>query len=225
MNYRDNHLFWGSASPLSALTGAGLLILASCRTAFALVTLGALVWVYALTVLAAHFAGPVLPEKGKGMVIICLSSVLGSFYLLFLFLMNPFLALEMSLIISLVPVCCFAADLVKRVGGLKPENALWRALEEALVFGGLIFALALIREPLGFGSLSLPGGSRGIIELFNAGNGVFFPVRIFGSSAGALLLLGYGAALFHRFRNTGTSAEPPAKFPSESPTKFAGEDQ
>jgi hypothetical protein len=217
MNYRDNHLFWGSNAPLSTLTGAGLLILASCRTAFALVTLGALVWVYALTVLAAYFAGPVSSEKSKGMVIICLSSVLGSFYLLFLFLVNPFLALEMSLIISLGPVCCFAANLVKRVEGLKPENALRRALEEALVFGGLIFALALIREPLGFGSLSLPGGSRGIIEIFNAGNGVLFPVRIFGSSAGALLLLGYGAALFRHFRNTGIS--------EESPTNFAGEDQ
>ncbi|GHV87653.1 hypothetical protein AGMMS50267_00130 [Spirochaetia bacterium] len=229
MNYRDNHLFWGSASPLSTLTGAGLLILASSRTAFALVTAGALLWTYALTVMAARLTGPVLPQKGKDMIIICLSSVLGSFYLLFLFLTNPFLALEMSLIVSLVPVCCFAANLVKRAADLEPEDALWRALAEALVFGGLIFAVSLIREPLGFGSLSLPGGNRGIIELFRAGNGVLFPVRIFGSSAGALLLLGYGAALFHHYRKAAAEtpdgvkspAGPSAKIVAEPPVKSA----
>jgi hypothetical protein len=193
-----DHLFFGAYAPLSSLIGAGLLVIASSRTAFALVALGALLWVFGGTVIAFYFARPILPERGKRVILVCLSSVFGSLYLLILFLVSPFLAMETSLIIILVPVYMIALKLVDRVETLEPEDAIVRACSEALVMGALIFALAMIREPLGFGSLSLPGGARGIIEILNNENGRFAPLRVLGSSAGALFLLGYVVALVRR---------------------------
>jgi hypothetical protein len=90
---------------------------------------------------------------------------------------------------------------------MEPEDALTRALLEAVVLGGLLVALALIREPLGLGSLSIPGGIFGIIELFNYNTGGIVPLRIISSSTGAFLLLGYGVALFRFYRNRIAGAE------------------
>jgi Na+-transporting NADH:ubiquinone oxidoreductase subunit NqrD len=194
----QNHLFWGSRSPLATLIGVGLLIMASSRTAFAMITLGALAWVYALTALVFRLAGPVLPEKGKNLVLVSLSAFLGGVYHLILSLINPLLAAETSLFIILTPVCCIASALLPRVETLPPKDALIRAVSEALTLGLLILAFALVREPLGFGSLSLPGGMRGTIELRGNGENSLFPIQIMGGSAGALLFFGYGIAMYRR---------------------------
>jgi hypothetical protein len=90
---------------------------------------------------------------------------------------------------------------------MEAEDALARALLEALVLGVLIVALALIREPLGLGSLSIPGGTFGFIELFTYDTGGIVPLRIISSSAGAFLLLGYATALFRFYRNRITGTE------------------
>jgi hypothetical protein len=194
----QNHLFWGSRSPLSTLIGIGLIIMASSRTAFALVTLGALVWVYALTALISRLAAPVLPQKGRSLTMVCLSAFLGGLYHLIFCLISPFLAAETSLFIILTPVCCIAVGMLSRVETLPLEDVLMVAISEALTLGLLILAFALVREPLGFGSLSLPGGLRGTIEIFGTGESSLFPIQIIGGSAGALLLFGYGLAMYRR---------------------------
>jgi hypothetical protein len=196
--YPQNQLFWGPRSPLSTLIGVGLLIMASSRTAFALVTLGALVWVYALTVLVFRLASPVLPEKGKDLTIAALSAFFGGVYYIIFCLVSPFLAAETSLFILLTPVCFTAAGALSRIETMPPKDALIRASSEALSLGLLILAFAMVREPLGFGSLSLPGGFRGIVEIFDNGEDSLFPIQIISSSAGALLLFGYGLAMYRR---------------------------
>jgi hypothetical protein len=87
------------------------------------------------------------------------------------------------------------------------EDALFKVVSEAMSTGILIAALALIREPLGFGSLSLPGGSGGIVRFFVSGESAYFPIRIFASSAGALILLGYGITFFNRLREIRSKTE------------------
>jgi hypothetical protein len=172
--------------------------MASSRTAFAFIALGVLVWVYGLTALVCCFARPFFPKKGKNLIVVFLSALFSSLYLLVLTLTSPFLAIETALIIALAPVSCIGSEVVDRV---KAPARLLRVVFEALALGGLILALALIREPLGYGSLSLPGGTRGIIELFSGSGELFSPVRITSGAAGALLLLGYGIALFRHFRS------------------------
>jgi hypothetical protein len=81
------------------------------------------------------------------------------------------------------------------------EDAMGRSLMEALVLGGIITALALIREPWGLGSFSVPGGQLGITELLSVADSRFFPIQVISASAGGLLLLGYVLMLFRRFQN------------------------
>jgi hypothetical protein len=202
MNQRfQNHLFWGTQAPLVSLAGGGLLVMASNRLAFALVVSGALVWVYVLSTCCAHFFKAWFPQRGKPIIMIFVSAFSGSLYLLLLFLISPILAMGTSFLILLTLPCCIGSGVVFRLVSADPVEALLRALWEALALGGLILALALIREPLGFAALSLPGGVRGIVEIFSAEGEGFFPIRIVSASSGALLLLGYGVALFHRWRS------------------------
>ncbi|MDR0689178.1 MAG: hypothetical protein LBG08_02770 [Spirochaetaceae bacterium] len=203
----QNHLFWGVHSPLSSLANMVFLIIASGRTAFALIALGALLWVYGMTVIGICLGKPIFPKKGKRILHIFLSALFGSFYLLILYFLNPLLALECALFIILAPVSCIGSEIISRVESMDPEDALARALLEAVVLGALLVALALIREPLGLGSLSIPGGTFGIIELFNYNTGEIVPLRIISSSTGVFLLLGYGMVLFRFYRNRITGAE------------------
>jgi Na+-translocating ferredoxin:NAD+ oxidoreductase RnfE subunit len=172
--------------------------MASVRTAYALIALGALVWVYTLTAAAICCARKFLPRRACFLVIISISSFCGGLYLLFLYLLNPFLALESSLYILLTPVCCYVSALLERVEKLEGKEGILEALFEALLYGVLLLALAIVREFLGLGALSLPGGSGGIVELFRRREFSVIPIRFLDSSAGALLLLGYGIAFFNR---------------------------
>jgi hypothetical protein len=203
----QTHPFWGNRGPLSTLACAGLLIMASLRTAFALVSLGALIWVYCGLAITAWAAGAFFPERGREIVLMFLAGFLGGLYFLFLFLASPLLALDCALFISLVPAAAFdslrgAADSGQARRGEAPDGrqTLIHAAREALILGALIVALALIREPAGFGALSVPGGAQGIVELFNREGGMFFPVRIIANAGGAFFLLGYGIALFRRVK-------------------------
>jgi Na+-transporting NADH:ubiquinone oxidoreductase subunit NqrD len=202
LNSRFFRIFWGPASPLYTLAGTALLIMASARTAFALITLGALVWVYTLTAAAIRLARRFLPKRGRSLVIIGISSALGGLYLLVLYLLNPLLALESTLYILLAPVCCYVSALLDRIETLEGSEGILEALLEALLYGALLFALALIREFMGLGALSLPGGSGGMVELFRRREFSLIPVRFLDSAAGALLLLGYGIAFFNRLLKT-----------------------
>jgi hypothetical protein len=209
VNYDNlqDHPFWGRHAPLVTLTGAALLILASGRTAYALLTLGALLWHHTLLILTLNLTKPIFSRKGKDIVVFFLSGILNSSYLLFLFFLNPLLALEIYLYCLLVPVHGYASRLVSRLENMEIEDALFRAVSEAMSAGILIVALALIREPLGFGSLSLPGGSGGIVRLFVSGESANFPIRIFACSSGALILLGYGVTLYNRLKEIRSKTE------------------
>jgi hypothetical protein len=190
--------FRGSHFPLSTLADAGLLILASGRTAYARIVRGALVWVYAATAVIVCAAKPLLPKTGRDTVFIFLSSLLGSLFILLIALINPLLALETALLIILIPVSCTGSGLCVRTESLDLTASLIAAVQESLALGVLILAFALIREPLGFGSLSVPGGAGGILTLFGGEDGRFFPVRVISLSSGALLILGYALAFYQR---------------------------
>jgi hypothetical protein len=194
----ESHPFWGVHSPLAALAGGGLVIMASCRLAFALTIFGALVWVYVLSALTASAACPVFPVKGKKIVLLFLSSFTGSIYLLVIFFVSPMLALQVFFMVSLVPLVCAGSGVFDRTNDMDGGDAAAAAFSESAVLGLVIAALSLIREPLGFLSLSLPGGTAGFVRIFVLPGGNFFPVGIISSSAGALILLGYAVSIYRR---------------------------
>jgi hypothetical protein len=193
------HIFWGSRSPLASLSGGVLLIIASSRLAYALAAAGALLWVYGLSALLAYPVARMIPHQGKPLILVFCASFIGSLYLLLLWFISPLTALEVFFIVSVVPLVSVSSGIFKRIESLDLDEALGRALSEGAVFGGLLIIFALIREPLGFGSLSLPGGPSGIVLLFSFEND-FLPLRLIAGSAGALLLLGYGVGLYRYYR-------------------------
>lgn len=200
MNRRfESHLFWGSHSPLSILTGTGMIILASTRFAFALICTGAIIWVFGLSALIYSCARSILPNRLRSIVLLFLSSFLCGIFMFLVSLLNPLLILGTGFFLILVPPCCLGSGFFEASESEYPVEVVSRALLEAGVLGGIIIALSLIREPLGMGTLSFPGGAQGIME-FSGGAEPFAPARILSMSAGGLLLLGYGTAIFRYFR-------------------------
>jgi hypothetical protein len=192
-------------NPLSAMSAAALLIAASTRIAYAIVVFGALLWVFFICSVIFYFADGALPKKkstgvlpgARTIIEIMMSGFWGSVYYLILYLLNPFLAMENILWIMLTPVfyCAYKAGceskyITSDANSTKKENSVKNMIKQAVCLGILIFIIALIREPLGFGSLSIPGGNGGIIELFSIQN-ISIPIQIISCSAGAFFLSAY----------------------------------
>jgi Na+-transporting NADH:ubiquinone oxidoreductase subunit NqrD len=182
---------------LAALSGGSLLVLASTRFSHALIGGLALLWVYILTGLALRI--PVLPRWGREGTRIVLSSFITGVFVFILSLLCPVLTLDSLLFLILCPLCCVSSGALDRIEKLTPGEAVLHSYREGSILAVLILILSLIREPLGYGTISLPGGRQGILCLINFSGESFLPVRILSLSGGAFFLLGYGAALFRRF--------------------------
>jgi hypothetical protein len=193
LHYR---IFHGNTVPLISLSGAALLILVSDRLAHAIVVTGALVWVYCLSTLAAYFGVKIFPRQGRIVLLTFLTSFIAGLYLLLLWMLSPLCALEVFLVISIIPLFCMGSGIFPQLESLSLETTVSAAFSEAMILGALLIIFALIREPLGYLSLSLPGGAQGMILLFSVTGESFLPIHLITSSCGALLLLGYFLGLY-----------------------------
>ena len=205
MNGRlSSHLFWGAHSPLSALSGAALIIMASGRFSYAILVAAALLWVYALTSLAFIGARKIMPVRGKSVILLFMSAFFCGLFMLLAGLLNPLLILGSGFFLVLIPAFCLGSGFFEAAESSPVGEVFLRALLEAVALAGVILAVALIREPLGMGTLSVPWGVSGATEVFDVYNeSNILPVRFFAVSAGGLLLLGYCTALFRYFRAQG----------------------
>jgi hypothetical protein len=174
--------------------------MASARLAYAIIAAGALLWVYGLSALSVYTCSRIFPVWGRSMVLTFLASFFGGLYLLWFWFISPLTAMEVFFLVSLIPLLCAGSGVFNRIESLDLGEAAARALSEAAVFGAILIVFSIIREPLGFGSLSVPGASLGIVTLFYLGDVPFLPVCLIAGSAGALLLLGYGVGLYRHFR-------------------------
>ncbi|MCL2128108.1 MAG: hypothetical protein FWH38_07635 [Treponema sp.] len=195
-------MFRGSTFPLACFSGAGLLITASDRLAHAITAFGALIWVFCLLALAAHFGVKIFPRRGRSVLLVFLASFIAGIFLFLLWLLSPLCAMESFFTVSLVPLFCMVSGIYKRLETLSLADTLFVSFSEALVLGILIIIFALIREPIGFLSLSLPGGAQGIVLLFSFETESFLPVRLVAGSSGALLLLGYILGLYRYIKSS-----------------------
>jgi ABC-type polysaccharide/polyol phosphate export permease len=195
----DSHPFWGPQGPLSTLSGGALIILASPRLAFALITVLALIFVYMLSALAALGAKKIIPRKARPLTLIFIASFFSGLFSIILSLASPLFNLDLNLMLLLVPISFINTPVVRNFDSLEPDEGIYQAVLETLMLGGIITGLALIREPLGYGALSIPG-SQGVIEWAFAGGGLSFLPGLISTSAGAFMLLGYGMALFRKLR-------------------------
>jgi len=199
MSLGRQYSFWGSLSPFGGLTGAGLLVMASARLSWAITVAGSLFWVYGLTAftytfLLSSIGNKFFPKRGRSTLISCLAAFFGSIYLLLFWLLCPFAAMEVFMLLLLVPLFCAGSS----IAALSHENSrldifdhVSDAVSQAATLAGLIVAFSIVREPLSFCMLSFPGSSQGMITIMYFKSSNFFPIGIFASSAGALIILGY----------------------------------
>ncbi|MDR2807484.1 MAG: hypothetical protein LBB43_00575 [Spirochaetaceae bacterium] len=195
--------YWAKdSSLLSIMSGLGIIIIASSRLAFALIAAASLLWVYCVTAILVFFLHTFLPKKGSGVILIFLSSFVSGLFFAFFQFFSPLLALEIECIIALSPCCCIGSKVLERLNFSDALDTFLSSLFEAATVAVVIIAISLIREPLGFLCLSIPGGPSGIIELFAARDlESVFHIRFFSGSAGALLLFGYGFATIRNNRS------------------------
>jgi len=211
MSLDRQHSFWGSLSPLGGLTGAGLLIMASARLSWAVIIAGSLFWVYGLTtfvfsLLSNKVPVKIFPLEGRDYVFTSIASFFGGVYLLFMWLLCPLAAFEMFFLLLLVPLFCASSDIIEQTvssheNTVDIANDVSEAVSQAAVLAGLIIVFSIIREPLSYCSLSLPGTPGGIVTIMYFKSNAFFPIGIFSTSTGALLLLGYIICLYQYGKN------------------------
>ncbi|MDR1429848.1 MAG: hypothetical protein LBI85_06115 [Spirochaetaceae bacterium] len=198
--YPEAHPFWGPQGPLVSLASGALIILSSSRLAFALIAALALIFIYVMSAVVSLWAKKIIPRAGRYLVLIFIASFFSGAFMLILSLASPLLVLELNIIILLVPVSFISTSVSKNFDTLEPDDGLYEAILEALILGGLIMGFALIREPLSYGALSIPG-SQGIIEWAFADRENPYFSHLISTSAGGCILLGYAVALFRKIRN------------------------
>jgi Na+-transporting NADH:ubiquinone oxidoreductase subunit NqrD len=194
--------------PLAVLSATALLVVASSRFAFALIAAVNLAAVHALTLLIAGFlkklAFPLqsggsialFPQKNRNIIYVFLANFVGCVLFFVYYCVMPFLAMETLFITLFVPIFVCSENIPEKYAALPLPLAIKQSFFESLSFGALSMAVALIREPLGYATLSLPGGPSGITELFNKDGRFPFTIEIAALSSGAFVLIGFIMVLF-----------------------------
>lgn len=178
-------------SPELFLSAAPLLIIGTSRLSFALIAVCALLWTAAISICITRVSPRVFPQKVFfGILPLFLYSFVASIFLFVLDIFNPVLAQETLLIVLLAPAMFLSGGLCSRTASMPFKKAFGTALGESAAHGILFICFAILREPLGYGAISVPGGERGITVLFSFEDYVF-PIQIISGGPGALLLLGY----------------------------------
>ena len=190
---------WGEISPMAWLSGGALLVIASDRLAHALIAAVALLWVYCLSPLAVHAGARIFPRQGRAALLAILVSFIACVFLFLLWILFPLCALKMFFIISFIPLIFLGSGNFQKLETLNLSEKFFTFFSEALIMGILLIIFSIIREPLGYSSLSLPGGTHGLIFLLSFEPGYIFPIHLAASSSGALLLLGYFLGLYRIF--------------------------
>jgi hypothetical protein len=179
------------------MSGLALFIIAGSRFSYAIIAVCALFWVFMPGAFASTFLCGIASKTGRMMLNVMIASFAGSLFYLLIYLLNPLLAMETTLICALSPVFFMSSSFTAEPCDRSAGELFKKAAREPLALGGVTLAFSLIREPLGFATLSIPGG-RGIIELFNSGGSNLYAVQPVSNSTGALLLLGYILIVFRR---------------------------
>lgn len=196
---RGGATFWSPDGPLASLACAGLVVVASGRLAYALIAGLALVFVYLFSILCLSAGKSLIPDNIRGAVAVILSSFFAALFLLVLSLVSPLFAQESSFFILLTAIVFVASGIADRCARDPLSDGLLRALMEAVTILSLLVAFSLVREPLGYGSLSLPG-TDGLSVVLGSDKIPVFAVRAAAVTVGGFILLAYVVVAFRKAR-------------------------
>ncbi len=197
---RGGFSFWSADGPLASLACTGLLVVSSGRLAYALVTGTALVFVYLCSIFTLWAARSLVSIRMRGAISVILSSFFAAAYLLVLSLASPLMAEQCGFFLALCPIVFVASGVVDRSARDSVGEAAARATLESASILALIIGFALIREPLGYGSLSLPL-KDGLAIVLGTGGPSPFVLRTVSSTIGGLILTAYVVFAFRKLRS------------------------
>jgi hypothetical protein len=197
-------------NPLVPFFALPLILTASVRLSFAIIASLNLFFVYFLTF--ATFTGieklmkvlnqdrttplSILPNKNVVFITMLLSTFFSAIFYFLLSLFNPLLAIETQFFIIAVPMVASMQKSINKKENMPFYGQLSKCLSGCLYFIIVLMLLSLIREPLGFATLSVPGGEKGIVELFNNESTSPYAVQIVPLASGVLFILGLALAAF-----------------------------
>lgn len=143
-----------------SLTGLALIIAASPRLSCSIIVFFLLMAISVMTLAVMHLGKSIIPEKYKTALIIMIVNFFTSLFYLIIDMINPISALEVYFTVFLIPITFLSSYFEKKAGNLSVSEEIIRGAKQASILGGIIIAVSLIREPLGYGTLSLPFSNK-----------------------------------------------------------------
>lgn len=200
MKERTGIPFFSDVSgPLPTLSGAILLIGATSRFSYALILCAAVLTVYLAVPAIVQFASSAIPAAHATFIRAVIASTVAGLFALGAGAFWPLLVRELGLYLMAVPLSLMASGLLDRTEAAGKLRALQLSAYEAVNLCVLAVAFSLVREPLGFGVLSVPAPD-GIAAVVGNEKNASAALVVFSSAAGGFILFGYVLALFRRIR-------------------------
>ncbi|MDR2588914.1 MAG: electron transport complex subunit RsxE [Spirochaetales bacterium] len=188
---------------LVSLVGLCPALAASSRVIDALVMGLALFVILVICTVISPLLDRHIPERLRIFAYTAITGAFASCIDLFLQALMPEVSESLGLFVPLLTVNALILDRILNFARTSsPDMAFWDALSMGTGFFLALAGLALIREILGSGTITLfPMGSfSGVIRI----PGLFEnPLRVFGLSAGAFFVLGYAKAAFDLYQGKG----------------------
>jgi hypothetical protein len=165
MNQYERNNPWGSHSPLMSLTGIALIIAASARLSTSIIVFFLLTIIYTITLSIVHAGKSIIPAKYKTAIVIMIVTFISSLLYFFIVLIDPISSMELYFIVFLIPITFLSSHLETKTSYLSAGEEILLGAKQASILGGIIIAISMIREPLGYGTLSLPFSNKSLYLL------------------------------------------------------------
>jgi len=196
---KDTGLFWGSEGQLSSLSCFVLLFAVTSRMAHTILISSVIFLVFPITSAILKSSAILIPQRHDFFIRMVIVSALTAIASRLFSIPWPIPVRDCAFYLGAIPLCYVSGSYKLRFESKSTLAALVSSAKDALVFSVLAFALVLVREPFGYGALSVPG-PEGAIEFFGLSAVSSFGARFVSAGAGAFILIGYIVALYRKIR-------------------------
>jgi len=191
--------FWGSDGHLSSLSNFVLLFAVTSRMAHAILISLVVFLVFTITSLVMKASAILVPRRHDFFIRVLIVSAFTAVASRLFSIFWPITVRDCAFYLGAIPLCYLSGSFNLRCESKSPLAALILSIKDTLVFSALAFALALVREPFGYGAISVPG-PEGVIEFFGLNAVTNVGARFASAGAGAFILIGYLVALYRKIR-------------------------
>lgn len=193
-NPRYLQTFWSSSGPLGTLSSGVLLVVATSRLSYAVAVSLSVLWTWIVSAALCAVSEPLMPKRWESAARIVATVAVAYLFERGAAVYSPALVGECALYLALVPIVLLSGDLLRRYAGAAPGKAAAGAAADAGAIAALLVVMAIVREFLGYGVLSLPGPD-GLVLLFDLSQVYPWTMPFVSSAPGGLVMLALAVAL------------------------------